>query len=115
MVEVKVGDVFNMADAKSGASGRGPWVLFRKKAEQGSDQIGIWANGNNALDCKRWKTVKVKEITQVKRGSTQYNGQWYPKIDVSVVFAEGPATSLQDGNGDFIEIPPDNLDELPFN
>lgn len=114
-IEVKAGDVVNFAEAKSGASGRGPWFMVPIFDEKHKERIQLWANDNNALDCQRWKTGKIKEIRNVKKSARQFQNRWYPTVDVAVTFIEGPATSAQQLDDGFMVAPPDDLDSLPFN
>lgn len=114
-VTVKVGMVFDAADARSGATDHGPWFMVTAKAEKGSDQIQLFAHGDNAIEAKKWDTVKVKSIEDVKRTARQYKGQWMPSISASVVFEEGPKKKPYETADGFLEAPPDDLDDLPFN
>ena len=63
MVEVKVGQVYECPDLKTGQGQKGEWGMFRVKAKKGYDNIIVWAS--NAGSIAGATAVKVVEIQKV--------------------------------------------------
>ena len=114
MVEVKVGDIINLSTAKSGANEKGSWMYVRQKADQGNEEITVFLHDKCADDARYWKTGKIKTIRKVTRQSRQHNGRWYTNVIVDAEMIEGPLTEAITPDTSFMEVPPDDLDGLPF-
>ena len=113
--EVKKGDILDLTNAKYGTNRHGSWLLVKQKPQEGNgDAIDVFISGSAAEDAKKWDTAKVKEITRVRRSARTFNGKWYQTVAVDVNVTQGPAKSLHERATEFLELPPDSLEDLPF-
>lgn len=112
MVEVKVGQVYECPDLKTGQGQKGEWGMFRVKAKKGYDNIVVWAS--NAGSIAGATAVKVVEIQNVKMSSHEKDGKWYKDYSVTAKLERAEsgrqgAGSANKGDG-FLDA---NLDDAP--
>lgn len=133
-VYVRVGDVFDRSEVRSGDSNRGPWALVRATANEGKDVVTIFAS--NPAEVKAMTgAVKIKSIEKVskKAKKDKDTGAWSVDYSLEATFeqsTEGTEQSRQSGfdafqnalsgysakdEGGFMQIPADIPDgQLPF-
>ena len=100
-LELSVGDIVDLTDAKTGVNSQGEWLLAKVRSEKGADTIDVFASGDNAKEAKDWDTGKVTAITKIRRSARQYNGKWIAIVAVDVKLSRGPAKSLHHPGDEF--------------
>lgn len=102
MVDIKVGEVYDCPDLKTGQGAKGEWGLFRVKAKKGYDQINVWAS--NAGSIKGATAVKVLEIQHVSLKSRldEKSQKWFKDYNVTCKLERAESGRQGAGSG-FIE------------
>lgn len=110
MVEIKVGQVYECPDLKSGQGAHGEWAMFKVKAKKGYDQIIVWASNASAINGAT--AVKVVEIVNVKLTSRldEKSQKWFKDYAVTAKL-ERAASARQGAGSGFMDAPDDD----PFN
>ena len=82
-IKVKVGEVYDCPDMRSGVSDKGEWAFFRVKAKKGTDSVIVWSS--NASAVKNAKAVKILRIDEVnlKARLDERSGKWYKDYSVT--------------------------------
>lgn len=84
MIELKTGEVYTAARARSGESGKGPWQFAAVKEEgKGRKEILIWVE-NKPVNLAEGGNFRIKKIHSVKFASRKDNaGNWRDEVNVS--------------------------------
>ena len=113
-VWVNVGDVVDLTTARAGKNDKGEWLMARVKSERGPESVDLFLHGKNASEARSWDTGIVKEIHGVKHTIRKWNDKWVHSTEANVTMTKGPAKSSHAPDADFLAVPPDDLDDLPF-
>lgn len=115
MVELKIGDVISVAEAKKGTSDHGPWMLVPVKAERGFDKVTVWAaNAKDAQEIVGY--AKVLTMDDAKISGRKVGDKWYSDFSVRCTLAQADSTGNTDGKDVYTvsDILEETDDELPF-
>ena len=108
MIDIKVGQAISLADAKSGTSSRGAYMLVPVKEEKGYNRVTVWAdNPDQAANFRG--TAIIEKITKVSLGRRQYQDKWYDDFSCRAVLKQGNADPVI-----FEQVSLADDDELPF-
>ena len=113
MIDVRVDQVLDLSEARTGTNKHGAWLCVNLK--EGPNEIGVFAHGHNAEEARRWSTGKVRSINSARRSVRKVGERWFTNVAVDVELIEGPPVLPSADGGEFMEAPPDSLDDLPFN
>ncbi len=83
-VILKIGDVVNAKDMRSGNGQKGPWAFVQKKAEKGYDTITIWASNPemvNGAGAVKVLSIEEASVTNTKK-DTPAGPKWYTNYNV---------------------------------
>jgi len=123
MVQLKVGDKVDLSDKRTGTNSKGnSWMMFHVKAEKGYDRLTVWVR--NADFAKNMAEAEIESIESVAIKNTQKNDKWYTDYTVNVTLKSAAyeaqmnaqaAQTFGSALNDFMQIPDDSDDSLPFN
>lgn len=103
MINIKVGDVIPVNEAKSGEGKYGTWYLVRVKAEKGYNAISVWAS--NAAEAKDIKgAARIAEIQSVRLSGKSLDGKWFPDYSIRARLEQADDIVSDD----------DDDDDMPF-
>ena len=88
MIELKTGEVYTAARARSGESEKGPWQFvtvkeISKSGKEGRKEILIWVE-NKPVPSEAGGKFRIKTLRSVKFASRKGNdGEWHEEVNVS--------------------------------
>lgn len=101
-VKLKVGEVYDCPELRSGESGKGAWAFFRLKAPKGYDSMNVWAS--NPINIKGATAVKVISIDHVELKSRldEKSQKWFKDYNVTCTL-ERAASGRQGAGSGFVD------------
>lgn len=98
-VKVKVGEIYDCPELRSGESGKGAWAFFRLKAAKGYDTINVWAS--NPMNIKNATAVKILSIDQVEMKSRldEKSQKWFKDYNVTCQLERAESARQGAGSG----------------
>lgn len=81
-ITVKVGDVYEMTNKKSGVGKSGDFVLFEVRAAKGTDRVTVFVNNPRDKNMKEAPRCKILNITEASLAKREVNGKWYQNYNV---------------------------------
>lgn len=109
MVDLKVGDVINIDDHKSGESKGGFYFMVSVAGERGTDKLSLFCDNPQEVANFRSHRAKVKNISGVQKSAFKNaKDQWTPSFKVFATLEEVVGLSTD-------ELMAVDDSELPFN
>lgn len=98
-INIKVGEVYECADFRSGESAKGKWAFFKVKAKKGFDAVNVWAS--NPQSIPNATAVKVLSIDNVELKSRldERSQKWYKDYNVTATLERAESARQGAGSG----------------
>lgn len=101
-INVKVGEVYECTDFRSGEGQRGAWAFFKVKAKKGYDAMNVWASNPQSINgATAVKIVSIDNVELKSRLDERAN-KWYKDYNVTATLERAESARQGAGSG-FIE------------
>ena len=107
--KIKKGDIIPAQNIKTGVGRNGAYCCIPVGEKQ--NKISVWV-ANTDINVAEGDELMVKDILDVARSNSQFNGKWYNQVNISII-AEKTSSAPLDPSllGGIPEI---GADDLPF-
>lgn len=98
-INVKVGEVYDCPDLKSGQGNRGKWAFFKVKAKKGYDVVNVWASNPESINAAKAVKVLAIENVELKSRLDENSQKWYKDFNVTAKLERAESGRQGAGSG----------------
>lgn len=98
-INVKVGEVYECTDFRSGEGQRGAWAFFKVKAKKGYDTLNVWASNPQSINgATAVKVISIDNVELKSRLDERAN-KWYKDYNVTATLERAESARQGAGSG----------------